>query len=333
MKSKVFLYESREGWAIHDDFLQTQKALEDVVEFTDLLSSEIVHFVWWEDILKVDVKKLIGKKIICQMSAEPHRYLKLPLFSKILNVVGLWVSQSTEAEKQLTTLGFKNILIPYVVDTKIFKSPVSYKDVVEKWKIPWSVYLISNFHRDTEGSDLKSPKLVKGPDIFLKILLALNRIYNIHVILAGPRRFWLREQMTKYNINYTFVGEIVARDDITINVQPQDVINKLYNLSDLYIVSSRSEGGPRTLLEAVASKCKVISTKVGLAQDILSDKSVYKTVSEAVSIVSKDIEYGFLNDTVEAQFERVIKNNTINSSTFAFKQIYKNIDSLLEFKG
>ena len=58
--------------------------------------------------------------------------------------------------------------------------------------------MIGSFQRDTEGSDLISPKLIKGPDIFLEIV---NDIFlhnkNLKVVLTGKRRNYLIENMKK----------------------------------------------------------------------------------------------------------------------------------------
>ncbi len=333
MKPKVFLFSAYNKWAIGDDLLQTKRALQNIVEFTDLAHAEVVHCVWWEEILGLDVRQLMGKRIVCHMSGEPSRYLKLPRFAVMPKMVGLWISQSTEAKNQLNNLGLKNVLIPYVVDTEIFKPTIDVQDIVEKWKIPSDKYLICNFHRDTEGSDLISPKLVKGPDIFLEIVNCLHRTKNIHVILAGPRRFWIKNQLSQHKISYSFIGKEITGDDMSQNVLPQDIINKLYNISDLCVISSRSEGGPRTLIEAIASKCKVISTDVGLARDVLCDKNVYSTANEACLIVKKDIEDNFLGDTIELQYEKMINNNTLFYSIPIFKKLYDEINDIPLLNG
>ena len=52
-------------------------------------------------------------------------------------------------------------------------------------------------------------------------------------------------------------------------------MNKLYNILDLYIVSSRIEGGPQAILECAITKTPIISTNVGVASEILSSKSIY----------------------------------------------------------
>ena len=52
-------------------------------------------------------------------------------------------------------------------------------------------------------------------------------------------------------------------------------INELYNLLDLYIVSSRFEGGPQSILECAATKTPIISTDVGIAKEILNVGSIF----------------------------------------------------------
>ena len=53
-------------------------------------------------------------------------------------------------------------------------------------------------------------------------------------------------------------------------------LNELYNCLDLYIVSSRYEGGPQAILECAASKTPILSTKVGVAPEVLHPESIYE---------------------------------------------------------
>ena len=52
-------------------------------------------------------------------------------------------------------------------------------------------------------------------------------------------------------------------------------LNELYNCLDLYIVASRVEGGPQSILEATLTKTPIISTDVGLAKEILHPDSIF----------------------------------------------------------
>ena len=46
-------------------------------------------------------------------------------------------------------------------------------------------------------------------------------------------------------------------------------IARYYQALDLYLITSRSEGGPLALLEAFASGVPVVSTRVGMSADII----------------------------------------------------------------
>ena len=51
-------------------------------------------------------------------------------------------------------------------------------------------------------------------------------------------------------------------------------LNELYNCLDLYVVSSRYEGGPQAIVECAITKTPIISTDVGLASNILAPESI-----------------------------------------------------------
>ena len=54
-----------------------------------------------------------------------------------------------------------------------------------------------------------------------------------------------------------------------------NLLNKLYNCLDLYIVASRVEGGPASLMECASIKIPIISTNVGIATKILNNTSIF----------------------------------------------------------
>ena len=70
-------------------------------------------------------------------------------------------------------------------------------------------------------------------------------------------------------------------------------INELYNCLDLYIVSSRVEGGPAAIIECATNKTPIISSDVGTASQILHHKSIY---TEATFLNAKpDTEFAYKN--------------------------------------
>ena len=56
-------------------------------------------------------------------------------------------------------------------------------------------------------------------------------------------------------------------------------LNELYNLLDLYLVTSRIEGGPQAILESSITKTPILSTDVGVASEILHPNSIFKPKS------------------------------------------------------
>jgi len=126
-------------------------------------------------------------------------------------------------------------------------------------------YVVGSFQRDTEGSDLKSPKLEKGPDILCDILEKIKETKpNLEVLLAGWRRQYVKGRLDASGIKYTY-----------IELPPIQTINKLYNCLDQYIVSARYEGGPQAISECIMTKTPIVSTRVGLASKFLHPKSLF----------------------------------------------------------
>ena len=92
-----------------------------------------------------------------------------------------------------------------------------------------------------------------------------------------------------------------------------DIINELYNCLDLYIVTSRYEGGPRSILECALTNTPVISTKVGIANEFMHPNSLYDidnwiTYKEAIpntSYLCKNIDFLATNKYIE-EFNKLL---------------------------
>jgi glycosyltransferase involved in cell wall biosynthesis len=104
------------------------------------------------------------------------------------------------------------------------------------------------------------PKLIKGPDIFLKALEVLKRdIPEIFVLLTGPSRGFVKKGLERLKIQYKH-----------INLKDYSAIGRYYSVLDLYLVTSREEGGPRAVLESFASGVPLVTTRVGQAIDMVN---------------------------------------------------------------
>ena len=179
----------------------------------------------------------------------------------------------------------KNVAImPIPVNTNIFKKENKLKrDVIrKKMGIPKSLFLIGSFQKDGigwgEGFD---PKLIKGPDIFLKSLESLfsydkSHHKNIGVLLTGPSRGYMKKGLEKMKIKYwhKYCNDL-------------NEVSEMYAAIDAYFISSRLEGGPKSFLESISSLVPVISTPVGQVVDLYKNTNL-------VGKTFQPEEYGYL---------------------------------------
>lgn len=220
----------------------------------------------WE---RVPKKYLGSKKVVCSIHHIDFDKFKDDNIQKEFyyreKFVDFYHVFSTSTEKQLRSISDKEIIkIPYWVNQNLWFD-ISKKDLLrKKYGFKKNEYLVGSFQRDTEGFDLVSPKLIKGPDIFISKIKKLSKQKkNLKVVLTGKRRAYVINQLKKYNIDFTY-----------FEMTSFKTLNELYNILDLYMVTSRVEGGPQAILECAISKTPIISTRVGIADEILDEKSI-----------------------------------------------------------
>lgn len=190
-----------------------------------------------------------------------EEFLKsVPRLSKV-------ITSSSLVEQRLIYWGVekeKVIKIPLGVNTKIFvPASKSKKDLIrKKLNIPKEAIVIGSFQKDGIGweSGLK-PKLIKGPDILVETLKILSKKgFPIYALLTGPARGYVKQKLEDNKIPYfhSFVSK-------TEELVP------FYQSLDIYLITSREEGGPMGLIESMACGVPVVSTKVGMAEDAIID--------------------------------------------------------------
>ena len=327
------------GWAIDEDLRLLRGSLDGVCKSTSLARAEAVHAVWWQKLLRFSRRDFRGKHVLCYADNAPFHYASEPEFLKAREFVTLWIARSREAVAQFTTLGIESRFAPYTFDPAIFH-PLAPDDaereaLITKWRIPTDKYLIANFHRDSEGGDLQKPKLQKGPDAFLEIVARLHdEGAAIHVLLAGPRRFYLRTQLARRGVPFTFIGEETSGcDDLKINILPRATLNVLYNIADLHLITSRWEGGPHSVLESAAARCKIISTAVGIAPDVLVPDCIFSGVLDACEIIWRDLRESFLDAFTDTHFQRAHEHHTEPALCRHLIEIYRSLEPLRATSG
>ena len=265
---KIYLNKAGESWVV-DRFREDWYKQNSDISTKSIILSDLIWIIspWtWNNLPKRYLKK---KFVICTIhhidfqsdsSVEEKEFYKRDKYVDIYHVI------SSKTEEELKKITNKKIYkIPFWVDGSIWFPIEDKVNLRKKYKFDINDYLIGSFQRDTEGHDLRSPKLIKGPDILLKLS---KKIYsnnkNLKVVLAGTRRNYLINQFELNDIPYVHYEMI-----------PEKELNELYNLLDLYIVSSRIEGGPQAIVESSIIKTPIVSTNVGIAQEILHPDSIY----------------------------------------------------------
>lgn len=156
----------------------------------------------------------------------------------------------------------KVFLIPIGInlDFFLFRRAGQKRNMRVELGIPQFAFVIGSFQKDGVGwGEGLEPKLIKGPDVFLSALKLLKKdIPELFVLLTGPSRGYMKRGLDEMNIPYkhTFLKSYPA-------------VAKMFQAIDLYMVASRQEGGPKSILESMASGVPLVTTRVGQAMDLV----------------------------------------------------------------
>lgn len=189
------------------------------------------------------------------------------LFRRICNArskfAGIRVSNSL-MEGLLVDNGFEGKLFKIPIGVELewfpFRTTEAKHAVRDKLGIPQGAVVLGSFQKDGigwRGGD--DPKLIKGPDIFLKgIEILQNDVPELFVLLTGPARGYVKQGLTKLGVPFKHLTNLHASE-----------IGEAYRALDAYLVTSREEGGPKAVLETMASGVPLITTSVGQVVDIV----------------------------------------------------------------
>jgi len=154
-------------------------------------------------------------------------------------------------------------LIPIGINRSLFhpQTPALKQDCRITYGIPQSATVVGSFQKDGVGwDDGLEPKLIKGPDTFVAAMTALKpRVPELFVVLSGPARGYVKAGLEKAGIPYRH-----------FNLPRYADIAGLYATLDLYMITSRQEGGPKAVLESMAAGIPLVTTRVGQAMDMVT---------------------------------------------------------------
>lgn len=148
------------------------------------------------------------------------------------------------------------------VDTTAFAVPTvdQRRAIRRRLGIPESAVVVGSFQKDGNGwGQGNEAKRIKGPDVLVDTLTRVKaRVPELFVLLSGPARGFVKHGLSTAGIPFLHA----TLDD------PSEV-PELYHALDAYLVASRQEGGPKAILESMASGVPIVSTRVGQATDLI----------------------------------------------------------------
>ncbi|HXF85333.1 MAG TPA: glycosyltransferase family 4 protein [Anaerolineales bacterium] len=156
----------------------------------------------------------------------------------------------------------KVFLIPIGINLDFFpfRTPAMKTEARAELGIPQTAFVVGSFQKDGVGwGEGLEPKRIKGPDVFVETMKRLKKdVPELFVLLSGPARGFVKRGLEEGQIPYRHVY-----------VRSYPEIAKLFQALDLYVVASRQEGGPKAVLESMASGVPLVTTRVGQAMDLV----------------------------------------------------------------
>ncbi len=272
-KTKLFYIVESSNWSIKWDgkyiVEQLNKNFELKSKITTsrfCLKNKIIHFGSLNTFIKFTgfVKIHQSNKIVLTWFHVTENDPRIRFIHE-LNKKTTYVHTSCEITKDILVKNGldrnKIIISPIGIDLNLFHKYSAEKrnQIKKELKLPENKIIIGSFQKDGAGwGEGNEPKLIKGPDIFCDTVEEIAKKHNIHILLTGPARGYVKNRLKNAGIDYTY----------HFLKNYFDIVN-YYNVLDLYIVSSRAEGGPKAITESMACGVPIISTKVGMAAEII----------------------------------------------------------------
>ena len=332
-KKKLYYIVENADWSIKHDGMMITSSLK--VKLSSRLSithygirNSIIHYGSINTFLgknKIRLPHKSNKIVVTWFHVVPNDE-RIKLLPEAIKYVNIWHTSCQSTKNKMIELGIPNqkiVVIPLGVDLKYF-TKLSNSDkimVKQKLKIPKNKIVIGSFQKDGNGwEEGLEPKLIKGPDIFCDVVEKLAKEYDIFVLLTGPARGYVKERLEKAKIPY--------KHDYLDN--PNEVA-KYFQATDLYMVTSREEGGPKSILESMACGVPLISTKVGMAPDMIKDgdngflvdiEDIDTIYNKACNIINND---ELKNKLILNELKTIKNYDWSNIANQYYKKLYKEL--------
>ena len=187
----------------------------------------------------------------------------------------------------------KIVVIPNWIDTDLFK-PIKTKR--------------------KKNSIISIGRLVSQKDytLLLKSIKHINNGYSVTLIGDGPEKKDLLSLAKKYNINLNIINKVDNRQ-----------IPEYLNSHELFISTSRYEGNPKAVLEAMSCAMPIVATNVIGNSDIIINEDNGLITDRDVRKLGLKITEIFKDDKLKNKISKNAREYVINNCSFdeVFKKI------------
>jgi glycosyltransferase involved in cell wall biosynthesis len=283
-----------------------------IILFIFLLKNKnTVVFSFQANIYSILLCKILRIKIISRSNSSPsgwnHNFIKKIIYKKIINMADLIITNSKDFKKQMDKI--------FDIKSVCIYNPLNKIEIISKSKTKSDFNFFNNKKKElkiinigrlTEQKDqltlLKSAKVLNEKKINFKLL----------IMGRGVKKKNLLNYIDKNNLN-----KIVKI--INFRENPFPILIK----ADLFILSSKYEGLPNVLLEAILLKKFIISSNcpTGPKEILLNGKGGFLFKVGDYEELSKKIIFYYKNSLL---LRRKIKYSYKNLNRFDYK---KNMDT------
>jgi len=277
-------------------------------------------------LVAVIVKSFFKKKVIIRMRGK--RQLEAIKSSFFMKIVFKIISRFSDAiviqYNQINDLRFLGVddskiyIIPNGVDTEYFKR----SDV----KIREQFREKLNLKNHVVGLYVGRIDPIKGLDLLLEALPSVVKIYpyfKLIIVGSGP-----------YKDNLETLAKALQIDEHVMFVGSTQDVKKYYNIADIFILPSRSEGISNALLEAMSMELPVIATDVGGAHEVIDDLENGFLIPVSSKVIAQKVCQLVANNDLRCILGKKARN-TIQAKFSLEKQVQKYINlysSLVDFR-
>jgi glycosyltransferase involved in cell wall biosynthesis len=147
--------------------------------------------------------------------------------------------------------------VPYGVDAMLFHPSSEGRSAVRKrMGLTDSTTLVGFFGKSSSDNAGR-----KGVEVFRSAIIELNRRIELAVLLVGPGWEDLTASLMALGVKCVWRPYLRGMKELV----------PMYQALDFYWVTSRVEGGPVTLLEAMSTEVCCLTTAVGIAKEVVRD--------------------------------------------------------------